>query len=98
LRKYEKSGKKEGSKKSLKKSFLKKVEKITNCWRGGWRIVIPMPEALNTVEGRRQKQKKSIRIGVQSCPHHNEHDIMCKILILGSLSLVHGRQPLLNNV
>jgi hypothetical protein len=23
--------------------------------RGGWRIVIPMPEALNAVEGRRQK-------------------------------------------
>jgi hypothetical protein len=23
---------------------------MTNCWRGGWRIVIPMPQALNYVE------------------------------------------------
>jgi hypothetical protein len=36
---------KKSSKKSLKKSLLKKFENITNCWRGGWRIVIPMPEA-----------------------------------------------------
>jgi hypothetical protein len=49
------------SKKCLKKSLLKKFKKITNCRRGGregmggWRIVIPMPEAINFVDGRRQK-------------------------------------------
>jgi hypothetical protein len=26
--------------------------------RGGWRIVIPMPEAINFVDGRRQKEEK----------------------------------------
>jgi hypothetical protein len=50
-------------KKSLKSS-LKKVRKNYKLLegreggrkgRGGWRIVIPMPEALNAVEGRRQK-------------------------------------------
>jgi hypothetical protein len=42
--------------------LLKKFENITNCRRegreggeGGWRIVIPMPEAINFVDGRRQK-------------------------------------------
>jgi hypothetical protein len=46
----------------LKKSLLQKFENITNCRRekrggreGGWRIVIPMPEAINFVDGRRQK-------------------------------------------
>jgi hypothetical protein len=57
---------KKRSKKRLKKSLLKKFENITNCRRegrggegwggeGGWRIVIPMPEAINFVYGRRQK-------------------------------------------
>jgi hypothetical protein len=35
----------------LKKSLLKKSE----GGEGGWRIVIPMPEAINFVDGRRQK-------------------------------------------
>jgi hypothetical protein len=43
--------------------FEKKFENITNCrreggeggeGREGWRIVIPMPEAINFVDGRRQ--------------------------------------------
>jgi hypothetical protein len=42
-------------KKSSKKSSKNNYTKITNCWRegrggegwGGWRIVIPMPEAIN---------------------------------------------------
>jgi hypothetical protein len=50
-------------KKSSKKSSKNNYTKITNCWRegrggegwGGWRIVIPMPEAINFVDGRRQK-------------------------------------------
>jgi hypothetical protein len=46
----------------LKKSLLKKFENITNCRRGGreggWRIVIPMPEAINFVDGRRQKTEE----------------------------------------
>jgi hypothetical protein len=55
---------KKSSKKCLKKSLLKKFENITNCRReggdrrggeGGWRIVIPMPEAINFVDGCRQK-------------------------------------------
>jgi hypothetical protein len=44
--------------KKFKKKFEKKFKKITNCRRGGeggWRIVIPMPEAINFVDGRRQK-------------------------------------------
>jgi hypothetical protein len=46
----------------FEKSLLKKFKNITNCRReggegreGGWRIVIPMPEAINFVDGRRQK-------------------------------------------
>jgi hypothetical protein len=68
-RKYEKSSKK-SSKKSLKKSSKKKFEKkfekkfakkvrkyykLSDGGRIGWRIVIPMPEAINFVDGRRQK-------------------------------------------
>jgi hypothetical protein len=38
----------------FEKKFKKKFENITNCWRGGreggWRIVIPMPEAINFVD------------------------------------------------
>jgi hypothetical protein len=52
---------KKSLKKCLKKSLLKKFENITNCRRegggggregreGGWRIVIPMPEAINFVD------------------------------------------------
>jgi hypothetical protein len=47
--------------------LLKKFKNITNCRReggeggegreGGWRIVIPMPEAINFVDGRRQRAK-----------------------------------------
>jgi hypothetical protein len=58
-KKFKKKVRKNSSKKSLKKSLLKKFENITNCRRGGreggWRIVIPMPEAINFVDGRRQK-------------------------------------------
>jgi hypothetical protein len=57
-KKVPKKSSKKCLKKSLKKSLLKKFENITNCWRGGreggWRIVIPMPEAINFVDGRRQ--------------------------------------------
>jgi hypothetical protein len=60
-KKFKKKVRKNSSKKSLKKSLLKKFENITNCRRGGreggWRIVIPMPEAINFVDGRRQKRK-----------------------------------------
>jgi hypothetical protein len=41
----------------FEKSLLKKFENITNCRRegreGGWRIVIPMHEAINFVDGLR---------------------------------------------
>jgi hypothetical protein len=58
LKKSSKKSLKKSSKKCLKKSLLKKFKNITNCQRvgwGGWRIVIPMPEAINFVDGRRQK-------------------------------------------
>jgi hypothetical protein len=54
-KKVRKKVRKKSLKKCLKKSLLKKFENITNCRRegrggkGGWRIVIPMPE-----DGRRQ--------------------------------------------
>jgi hypothetical protein len=66
-KKVRKKSSKKCLKKCLKKSLLRKFENITNCRReggegreegvgwGGWRIVIPMPEAINFVDGRRQK-------------------------------------------
>jgi hypothetical protein len=52
--------------KNQKKKFEKKFEIFQivggreglRGGEGGWRIVIPMPEALNCVEGRRQKQSQ----------------------------------------
>jgi hypothetical protein len=47
--------------KMFKKKFAKKVQKYYKLsegregGRGGWRIVIPMPESINFVDGRRQK-------------------------------------------
>jgi hypothetical protein len=64
-KKVPKKSSKKSLKKCLKKSLLKKFENITNCRRegregrggreGGWRNVISMPEAINFVDGRRQK-------------------------------------------
>jgi hypothetical protein len=62
-KKVQKKVRKKSSKKSSKKS-LKKSLKILQIVggreggegrEGGWRIVIPMPEAINFVDGRRQK-------------------------------------------
>jgi hypothetical protein len=45
----------------FEKKFAKKVQKYYKLSEGregregGWRIVIPMPEAINFVDGRRQK-------------------------------------------
>jgi hypothetical protein len=45
----------------FEKKFAKKVQKYYKLLEGGegreggWRIVIPMPEAINFVDGRRQK-------------------------------------------
>jgi hypothetical protein len=33
---------------------------------GGWRIVIPMPEAINFVDGRRQKFNLCLAMGIKS--------------------------------
>jgi hypothetical protein len=47
-------------KKKFEKKFAKKVRKyykLLEGREGGWRIVIPMPEAINEVDGRRQKFK-----------------------------------------
>jgi hypothetical protein len=44
--------------KIVRKIIIKKLQIVGGVgWggEGGWRIVIPMPEALNCVEGRRQK-------------------------------------------
>jgi hypothetical protein len=41
----------------FEKKFAKKVRKyykLLEGREGGWRIVIPMPEAINFVDGRRQ--------------------------------------------
>jgi hypothetical protein len=48
--------------KSSKKNLKKSLKKITNCHRGGegWGIVIPMPEAINFVDGRRQKISRKL--------------------------------------
>jgi hypothetical protein len=45
-------GKKVGKK--VRKIIIKNY-KLLEGREGGWRIVIPMPEALNCVDGRRQK-------------------------------------------
>jgi hypothetical protein len=51
--------------KMFEKKFAKKVRKYYKLsegregGRGGWRIVIPMPEAINFVDGRRQKANKA---------------------------------------
>jgi thymidylate synthase ThyX len=55
---------KKSLKKKFEKKFAKKVQKYYKLLEGGegregWRIVIPMPEAINFnfVDGRRQKQR-----------------------------------------
>jgi thymidylate synthase ThyX len=53
--------------KMFEKKFAKKVRKYYKLseggvgW-GGWRIVIPMPEAINFVDGRRQKKFPKVMI------------------------------------
>jgi hypothetical protein len=76
-KKFEKKSLKKKFEKKLEKMFEKKLEKITNCWRGGegrggeggWRIVIPMPEAINFVDGRRQKY-----FYCSAVPHETRHN------------------------
>jgi hypothetical protein len=64
VQKVQKKSSKKVAKKSSKK-VQKKVRKIIIKnyklleGRGGWRIVIPMPDAINFVDGRRQKSNSS---------------------------------------
>jgi carbamate kinase len=73
--------------KMFEKKFAKKVQKYYKLSEGGreggWRIVIPMPEAINFVDGRRHKHivfgQKTVSVLNKTFKNHQQINFFNKI-------------------
>jgi hypothetical protein len=69
-------------KKIVRKKVWKRVIKNYKLLKGGWRIVIPMPEAINFVDGRSQKYFFNLKYLRQRCCSHFTFNVFTIIYIV----------------